>query len=455
MAKKRYVVDGNWTVCTDGQIQQGIKVVSQSSIYANKKRVATEMDRMYFNFNCAKLINAAAIVGTIAGAIAGAATGASLGIAIGGRFGIVGAVVGGVIGGLVGGVAGAIGGSIGASVATRKLMNTFLPCFCAILTKPFPWSSIHEKVFPEMPRALMPDATLNCLLGGLVSIILPDLTKALDYAKISKYLYLDPDEDNDDNDAKKANGKGLEKAVDFEEYDPDALGYTDVDTSFFSDIELPEGVGYEQEGNHHYLIDENSGLKAGVYETPDGNYLLAYRGTHQSEDWVDDNLKQGVGLGGNDGQQYDQAGDISKALNDKAKKENKTLDVTGHSLGGGLGILGGALSNGETYVFNAADVHDNTFRAKGITRKDAVNVYKFSSSKDPLTFANNNISLMPSGSGKPIVLSTKFGKFYPGLSLEDNIMNSIMADGHDLPCLIEAIEEVIGKENNAKVYALK
>ena len=40
----------------------------------------------------------------------------------------------------------------------------------------------------------------------------------------------------------------------------------------------------------------------------------------------------------------------------------KNLIITGHSLGGGLATIGGSVTGANTYTFNAAGVHEQTFK---------------------------------------------------------------------------------------------
>ena len=54
MARK-FLIDGNWLVCSEGTCMQRIQVNSQSTIYAHGKLVATMNDRMDGNFYCLKM----------------------------------------------------------------------------------------------------------------------------------------------------------------------------------------------------------------------------------------------------------------------------------------------------------------------------------------------------------------------------------------------------------------
>lgn len=465
---KRYVVKDNWAVCTDGQIQQGIVVDSQTTIFAGpqKKLVATKKDRMEGNFNCAKLIGAAALVGTIVGAAAGAFLGVGLGVAIGSRFGLIGSVVGGIVGGVAGALTGAITGSVVASVAVRKGMNMFLPSFCSLLTKPFPWSSVHERVYIEGTPALMPDAKVPCLLLGLVSLAIPDMDEAIRAAYASMFMYCDKNEDEVRPEGTKmpnfiedllgigefydsdGDNYGGQSYADFEKYNPEQFGWKEVNAEFAASIADEADVPYERyvitdkDGNqyeHHYFYDNESGTKTALYETPEGDYVLVSRGTHNHEegrstrDWFDDN-KQGL-----DGKskQYDDDAKIARATRKKIGSD-KRLVTTGHSMAGGKTTLSAATGKSDTsYAFNPAGVHPAMYGKYGVSAKEAArNTYVFSSKNDFLTNMNDNVFIAPNHVGKRIVLDT-------GSGLLD------LTDSHDMILLIEAMKQY----HNVDVFA--
>ena len=68
MARK-FLIDGNWLICSEGTCMQRIQVNSQSTIYAHGKLVATMNDRMDGNFYCLKMVTAGALVGALVGAV--------------------------------------------------------------------------------------------------------------------------------------------------------------------------------------------------------------------------------------------------------------------------------------------------------------------------------------------------------------------------------------------------
>lgn len=96
-------------------------------------------------------------------------------------------------------------------------------------------------------------------------------------------------------------------------------------------------------------------------------YVLSYRGTEGFKDWTA-NAKQGFGQ---ETEHYNRAIIIAQKAQEKLKDK---LEVTGHSLGGGLATAAGIISGSKTYAFNPAGVHPATLeRAGEYSRDDAYN----------------------------------------------------------------------------------
>ena len=57
MARK-FLIDGNWLICSEGTCMQRMLVKSQKTVYAHGKLVATMNDRMDNNFYCLKMVSA-------------------------------------------------------------------------------------------------------------------------------------------------------------------------------------------------------------------------------------------------------------------------------------------------------------------------------------------------------------------------------------------------------------
>lgn len=107
------------------------------------------------------------------------------------------------------------------------------------------------------------------------------------------------------------------------------------------------------------LEDRSTGLRAAIYTDGDGHYTLAFAGSNDVPDWLN-NLAQGVGL---DAAQYNQAIALAK---DAKLAFGDDLAITGHSLGGGLAAAAALATGSVAVTFNAAGVSDATLRDAGL-----------------------------------------------------------------------------------------
>lgn len=454
----QYIQDGDMTVCTSGARQALIKATNQTTVMrASGKLLATEKDRMGQCYICLKFTAAIAMIGALVGlyfgglSLIGAAVGALAGGVIGGMRGyedggvwgaIKGTVKGVVKGGIAGaGITGILGGVVGGTLF-NMLMKTIN--ICAFITSISEWSKVHPKVKICGNRALLQGATLDCKLGGLITIIKPNYAMAADMLCLSFFAYnrKTKEEKNDKNYKEFApydhynleeSLKGLNEDQKQKLKSKKLEGYTKL-----NDAELRK-LGISQRD----LQKRNHGFKADLYKDKNGNYVLAFRGTTSdprdkgkrdlplltdwSKDWIDDNAAQGVGMGS---KQYESAINLSKKIKDKVGKDK--LTITGHSLGGGLATAGGAATGCETYAYNPAGVHPNTYKMYGVKNPDTSKVHTYYSNQDFLNMGNNNLALMPNSAGERIQLHTsdEFG----------------FATGHDLPLLLKAIEAEQAKQ---------
>lgn len=454
----QYIQDGDMTVCTSGAHQALIKVTNQTTVMrASSKLLATEKDRMDQCYVCLKLTAAGAMIGALVGlhfgglSLIGSAVGALAGGIIGGMRGyedggVWGAVKGAAKGIVKGGIAGAgimgILGGIAGGVLTNMLMKAINPC--AFLTSFSQWSKVHPKVKICGNRALLQGATLTCKLGGLITIIKPNYAMASDMLCLSFFAYNRKTKEEKEEESYKElapyDHYDLEKSLEGLSDDQKQKlkskqleGYTKL-----GDAELRK-LGISQSD----LQKRKHGFKADLYKDKNGNYVLAFRGTNSdprdkgerdlpllpdwSKDWVDDNVAQGVGMGS---EQYKDAIDLSRNVKNKVGKDR--LTITGHSLGGGLATAGGAATGCETYAFNPAGVHPNTYKMYGVKNPDTSKVHTYYSNQDFLNMGNNNLALMPNSAGERIQLYTS-DKFD-------------FATGHDLPLLLKAIEAEQAKQ---------
>jgi type VI secretion system secreted protein VgrG len=171
----------------------------------------------------------------------------------------------------------------------------------------------------------------------------------------------------------------------------------------------PEGfhIARNDDGSP-WIRDEESGMRAVLYQsdTDPSRYILAYAGTSPDLDQstVDDgvvDVQQGIGM---QTQHWD---DSARAADDAAAyvdEHGGTLEMTGHSLGGGEAALNGMRHNVPTTTFNAAGVHNNTMQQYGVENHSQDNITNYSAPLDPLTAAQESDGFtgaaMPDAAGR-------------------------------------------------------
>jgi lipase family protein len=454
----QYIQDKDITVCTLGAHQALIKVTSQNSVKrSNGKLIATENDRMGECYGCYKTpayISALAVVllnspvlipnlcllGSIGGALAGLVVGALRGFRAGkdaskdmGFFKKVGTIVNSTVyGAQIGSISGAVLGAVGTYTflhgkVSKLIQNAILPHICASYTKMSTWTRVHPSVKISGQKALLEGAMLNCIQGGLITIIKPDFSEAAKMLALSYFAY---------------NRTTKEKDKDDYDMDDSLDGLSPEQKAMLKSEKLE---GYEKLNaeemrklgiNSTDLNDTKTGFKADIYKDKNGDYVLVYRGTYSdpdhpendlvhdwSKEWTDDNMKQGLGIGS---EQYKKSIDLAKRVKKGSERQGKQMTIAGHSLGGGLATAAGAATGSKTYAFCPAGVHPNTYKKYGVQNPDTSKVHTYYSNQDFLNMASNNLSLMPKAAGERIMLNT--------------LDNFDFAKGHDLPLLLKAIQ---------------
>jgi len=106
--------------------------------------------------------------------------------------------------------------------------------------------------------------------------------------------------------------------------------------------------------------DEKDGFRAVLFRhRKTGRYVLALAGTQDLNDWIA-NLRQGLGFVAS---QYEKAIALARRIMNEVGREN--LELTGHSLGGGLAAAAALVNKLKATTFNPAGVHLNTVARHG------------------------------------------------------------------------------------------
>lgn len=156
------------------------------------------------------------------------------------------------------------------------------------------------------------------------------------------------------------------------------------------------------------LENPETGFRAAIYTDGNGRYVLAFAGSNDVQDWIN-NARQGVGW---DAEQYDQAVQLAREA-EAAFGDN--LVITGHSLGGGLAATASLAIGNTAVTFNAAGVHDDTLRGLGLdpatARADAAGglIRRYNIGGEILTSSQEDViglnHLLPDAPGHEIVLA--------------------------------------------------
>lgn len=376
----------------------------------------------------------------IGGALAGLVVGALRGLRAGkdaskdmGFFNKVGTMISATVqGAQVGSTAGAVLGAVGMysflhGKVSKMVQNVIMPNICAAYTKMSTWTRVHSSVKISGQKALLEGAMLNCIQGGLITIIKPDFSEAAKMLVLSYFAYnrMTKEKANDYKMDEAMDGLSPEQQAMLKNKDEKLEGYEKLDAKEMKKL----GV------NTTELNDTKTGFKADIYKDKNGDYVLVYRGTYSdpnhpendlihdwSKEWTDDNMRQGLGMGS---EQYEKSIDIAKRVN-RNKPKDKQLTIAGHSLGGGLATAAGAATGSKTYAFCPAGVHPNTYKMYGVQNPNTSKVHTYYSNQDFLNMASNNLSLMPKAAGERIILHT--------------LDSFDFTKGHDLPLLFKAIQ---------------
>lgn len=188
--------------------------------------------------------------------------------------------------------------------------------------------------------------------------------------------------------------------------------YREMNTNDFADDDPMKKLS-----NVIDAFDGIAGFHAEIYYNKElDEYTIAFEGSQFHlidepvdfiKDWFATNLYQGIG---GVPAQYQMAAYIASNLPQDIK-----INFAGHSLGGGLASVAGAISGRPTYTFNAEGINDNVIRTFELgNRKSFDNIKAYQANNDMLTFfqegggkksleyALNPLTTFPQ-SAKPIV----------------------------------------------------
>ena len=377
----------------------------------------------------------------IGGALAGLVVGALRGLRAGkdaskdmGFFNKVGTMISATVqGAQVGSTAGAVLGAVGMysflhGKVSKMVQNVIMPNICAAYTKMSTWTRVNSSVKISGQKALLEGAMLNCIQGGLITIIKPDFSEAAKMLVLSYFAYnrMTKEKAKDYKMDEAMDGLSPKQQAMLKNKDEKLDGYEKLDAKEMKKL----GITDLRE-----IDDPHTGFKADIYKDKNGDYVLVYRGTYSdpdhpendlihdwSKEWTDDNMRQGLGMGS---EQYKKSIKLAEKVNSN-KPKGKQLTITGHSLGGGLATAAGAATGSKTYAFCPAGVHPNTYKKYGVKNPDTSKVHTYYSNQDFLNMASNNLSLMPKAAGERIMLHT--------------LDSFDFTKGHDLPLLFKAIQ---------------
>ena len=455
----QYIQDKDITVCTLGAHQALIKVTSQNSVKrSNGKLLATENDRMGECYGCYKTPDFISVLATvlmnmtlftsvlclraaIGGALAGLVVGALRGLRAGkdaskdmGFFKKVGTMISATVqGAQVGSTAGAVLGAVGMysflhGKVSKMVQNVIMPNICAAYTKMSTWTRVNSSVKISGQKALLEGAMLNCIQGGLITIIKPDFSEAAKMLVLSYFAYnrMTKEKAKDYKMDEAMDGLSPKQQAMLKNKDEKLDGYEKLNAEEMGKMNIKDSD----------LKDPSTGFKADIYKDKNGDYVLVYRGTYSdpdhpendlihdwSKEWTDDNMKQGLGMGS---EQYKKSIELAKKVKKGSERQGKQMTIAGHSLGGGLATAAGAATGSKTYAFCPAGVHPNTYKMYGVKNPDTSKVHTYYSNQDFLNMASNNLSLMPKAAGERIMLHT--------------LDSFDFTKRHDLPLLFKAIQ---------------
>ncbi len=203
---------------------------------------------------------------------------------------------------------------------------------------------------------------------------------AVEYIRMSDNTYLD-DSKVKELEEKLASEKGREQKEKIKEQIKEAK-------KNMPEKSMPQSLdGYRRSSQHQpenlpkdlrniTWEDPETGFRAVFYQSEfDNRVVVSFQGSNEMKDFTLANIPQAVGL---ETEQYKQAIELGKKVQEWAIANDKELVFIGHSLGGGLAQASGIVTERPAVTFNAAGVHENTlkpYKKARVDGKELVNNY--------------------------------------------------------------------------------
>lgn len=164
--------------------------------------------------------------------------------------------------------------------------------------------------------------------------------------------------------------------------------YMKISSDYFEGGKLKEFAELIEHQNSLLSLSGITGLNASLYRNEvTGEYVVAFGGTEMTSimDW-NTNVYNGLGFLT---PQYEVAQKIGKAIAELSSEVK--INITGHSLGGGLASVAGLVSGAPTITVNAAGVPDRLLSQLGLNRENSSNIKALVSDGDILNIGQKKV----------------------------------------------------------------
>ncbi len=185
----------------------------------------------------------------------------------------------------------------------------------------------------------------------------------------------------------------------------------------------------------HLFHDSASGFDAALYKNKKtGTIVIAYRGTEKTHwnDWSTD-FQQAAGKPTD---QYDEATELASTVK-ASYPADQSVEITGHSLGGGLAQVASAVTGYPATTFNAAGINNATFPQYD-TLPSNVRAQNYTVQGEVLTTGQRSLPI-PEASGEQITLEAR--------DANGNLLPVDPIGRHGMDSVQQSIDYAIGQES--------